>query len=218
MVSPKNMTHRNLLAIIQPVLRSSDAILSLKGFLKSTTMTMMYLWFLHFISTDFILFTLAHFLLAASASVLKTGSDASPKYVSAGSFWLFVDVYVCVCLPVDDVYWCSSPLCCLSNHAVLLVAGFLHKSPFPPYQRGFFCNDDSISLPYKGSTVSNTVLTAVGVTLPVVSVSPGVVQRENEWACTGSLSIQQIVGLSHLKTHHWLDSDSHSVGLNVSPH
>ncbi|TDH06265.1 hypothetical protein EPR50_G00129240 [Perca flavescens] len=52
---------------------------------------------------------------------------------------------------------------------VLLVAVFLHKSPFPPYQRGFFCNDNSIRLTYKGSTVSTTVLSAVGVTVPVVS-------------------------------------------------
>lgn len=60
---------------------------------------------------------------------------------------------------------------CVRDPAVLLVAAFLHKSPFPPYRRGFFCHDDSIGLSYKGSTVSNTVLTAVGVTVPVVSVS-----------------------------------------------
>ncbi|KAK5622466.1 Phospholipid phosphatase 3 [Crenichthys baileyi] len=68
----------------------------------------------------------------------------------------------------------------LSNHAVVLVGVFLHKSPFPPYQRGFFCNDESIRFPYKNSTVSTTVLTAVGVTVPVVSVSPGVVKQENK--------------------------------------
>nr|XP_020474041.1 phospholipid phosphatase 3-like isoform X2 [Monopterus albus] len=56
---------------------------------------------------------------------------------------------------------------------VLLVAVFLHKSPFTPYQRGFFCNDNSIRLPYKTSTVSTTVLTAVGVTVPVVSIIIG---------------------------------------------
>lgn len=60
---------------------------------------------------------------------------------------------------------------CVRNPAVLLVAGFLHKSPFSPYRRGFFCSDDSIRLSYKSSTVSNTVLTAVGVAVPVVSVS-----------------------------------------------
>ncbi|XP_015228492.1 PREDICTED: lipid phosphate phosphohydrolase 3-like isoform X2 [Cyprinodon variegatus] len=56
---------------------------------------------------------------------------------------------------------------------VVLVGVFLHKSPFPPYQRGFFCNDNSIRLPYKNSTVSTTVLTAVGVTVPVVSIIVG---------------------------------------------
>ncbi|XP_028283001.1 phospholipid phosphatase 3-like isoform X1 [Parambassis ranga] len=61
----------------------------------------------------------------------------------------------------------------LSNHTVVLVAVFLHKSPFPPYQRGIFCSDNSIRLPYKDSTVSNTVLTAVGVTVPVVSIIIG---------------------------------------------
>lgn len=71
---------------------------------------------------------------------------------------------------------CSS----VSNHAVVLVAVFLHKFPLPPHQRGFFCNDNSIQLTYKSSTVSNTALTAVGVTVPVVSVSPAAVRREEE--------------------------------------
>ncbi|KAM9718660.1 phospholipid phosphatase 3-like isoform 2-T2 [Menidia menidia] len=56
---------------------------------------------------------------------------------------------------------------------VVLVGVFLHKSPFPPYQRGFFCNDNSIRLPFKNSTVSTAVLTAVGVTVPVVSIIIG---------------------------------------------
>ncbi|XP_072220094.1 phospholipid phosphatase 3-like isoform X2 [Leuresthes tenuis] len=56
---------------------------------------------------------------------------------------------------------------------VVLVGVFLHKSPFPPYQRGFFCNDNSIRLPYKNSTVPTAVLTAVGVTVPVISIIIG---------------------------------------------
>ncbi|XP_056148738.1 phospholipid phosphatase 3-like isoform X2 [Lampris incognitus] len=55
----------------------------------------------------------------------------------------------------------------------VLVAVFLHKSSLPPYQRGFFCDDTTISLPYKSSTVSNTVLTAVGVTLPLATIIIG---------------------------------------------
>uniref|UniRef100_A0A1A8BBG5 Phospholipid phosphatase 3 n=1 Tax=Nothobranchius kadleci TaxID=1051664 RepID=A0A1A8BBG5_NOTKA len=56
---------------------------------------------------------------------------------------------------------------------VILVGVFLHKSPYPPYQRGFFCDDDSIRLPFKNSTVSTAVLTAVGVVMPVVSIIIG---------------------------------------------
>uniref|UniRef100_A0AAV2JTF8 Phosphatidic acid phosphatase type 2/haloperoxidase domain-containing protein n=1 Tax=Knipowitschia caucasica TaxID=637954 RepID=A0AAV2JTF8_KNICA len=56
---------------------------------------------------------------------------------------------------------------------VLLVAAFLHKCPFPPYERGFFCGDSSIGLPYKSSTVSTKVLAAVGVSVPVVSIVIG---------------------------------------------
>ncbi|KAI3375216.1 hypothetical protein L3Q82_021722, partial [Scortum barcoo] len=71
----------------------------------------------------------------------------------------------------------SDPLVCMyvyvSDHTVVLAAVFLHKSSFPPYRRGFFCNDNSIMLTYKSSTVSTTVLTAVGVTVPVVSIIIG---------------------------------------------
>ncbi|XP_028988370.1 phospholipid phosphatase 3-like isoform X2 [Betta splendens] len=56
---------------------------------------------------------------------------------------------------------------------VLLVAAFLHRAPFAPYQRGFFCADDSIRLPYKSSTVPSAALTAVGVAAPVVSIIIG---------------------------------------------
>lgn len=90
---------------------------------------------------------------------------------------------------------------CVSNHAAVLVAVFLHKSPFPPYQRGFFCNDNSIKLTYKSSTVSNTVLTAVGVTAPVVSVSPAVVLQDNERAYVGTGSVHPPVGVRHLRAH-----------------
>lgn len=84
---------------------------------------------------------------------------------------------------------------CVSNLTALLVAVFLHKFPFPPYQRGFFCSDNSIKLTYKSSTVSNTVLTAVGVTVPVVSVSPAVVLQENDKAYTGTHLVHPVVGL-----------------------
>lgn len=97
---------------------------------------------------------------------------------------------------------------CLSNHAVLLVAVFLHKFPFRPYQRGFFCNDNSIGLTYKRSTVSTTMLTAVGATVPVVSVSPAVVLQDNERTSVGGHSVHPMVFLWRLKTHNGFDSQS----------
>ncbi|XP_061787088.1 phospholipid phosphatase 3-like isoform X2 [Nerophis lumbriciformis] len=56
---------------------------------------------------------------------------------------------------------------------VMLVAVFLHKSPMAPYRRGFFCSDNSISVPFKSSTVSTALLTSVGVSVPVVSIIIG---------------------------------------------
>lgn len=40
-----------------------------------------------------------------------------------------------------------------------------------PYQRGFFCNDESIRYPFKESTVSSKVLYTVGLGLPTLIVS-----------------------------------------------
>ncbi|XP_032420591.1 phospholipid phosphatase 3-like isoform X2 [Xiphophorus hellerii] len=56
---------------------------------------------------------------------------------------------------------------------VVLVAVLLHKSVFPPYQRGFYCDDEGIRLPFKNSTVPTSVLAAVGFTLPVFSIIIG---------------------------------------------
>ncbi|KAK9532531.1 hypothetical protein VZT92_009911 [Zoarces viviparus] len=36
-----------------------------------------------------------------------------------------------------------------------------------PYQRGFFCNDESIKYPFHSSTITSTVLYTVGFTLPI---------------------------------------------------
>ncbi|KAG7241148.1 hypothetical protein INR49_025891 [Caranx melampygus] len=36
-----------------------------------------------------------------------------------------------------------------------------------PYQRGFFCNDESIKYPFHHSTITSTVLYTVGFTLPI---------------------------------------------------
>ncbi|XP_697507.5 phospholipid phosphatase 1 isoform X2 [Danio rerio] len=42
-----------------------------------------------------------------------------------------------------------------------------------PYQRGFFCNDESIRYPFHSSTVTSTVLYTVGFTLPICSMIIG---------------------------------------------
>uniref|UniRef100_A0A8C6TJJ1 Phospholipid phosphatase 3 n=1 Tax=Neogobius melanostomus TaxID=47308 RepID=A0A8C6TJJ1_9GOBI len=48
-----------------------------------------------------------------------------------------------------------------------------HNGVVRPYQRGFYCNDSSLYFPYKRSTVPSSVLTSVGLTLPLVSIVIG---------------------------------------------
>ncbi|XP_032624919.1 phospholipid phosphatase 1 isoform X1 [Chelonoidis abingdonii] len=54
-----------------------------------------------------------------------------------------------------------------------LPLGVLNLAKIKPYQRGFFCNDDSIKYPFHDSTVTSTVLYAVGFTLPICSIIVG---------------------------------------------
>ncbi len=42
-----------------------------------------------------------------------------------------------------------------------------------PFKRGFFCDDESISHPYKEDTITMFTVAFVGITLPVVVVSRG---------------------------------------------
>ncbi|XP_026800141.1 phospholipid phosphatase 3 isoform X2 [Pangasianodon hypophthalmus] len=56
---------------------------------------------------------------------------------------------------------------------VMLPSMVLHKSSIQPYQRGFYCTDDSIRYDYKNSTVPSSVLMAVGVLLPLASIVIG---------------------------------------------
>ena len=39
-----------------------------------------------------------------------------------------------------------------------------------PVKRGFFCNDEDLSHPFRESTVSNTILIVFGVGLPIVVI------------------------------------------------
>ncbi|KAF2976838.1 hypothetical protein EK904_014997 [Melospiza melodia maxima] len=50
-----------------------------------------------------------------------------------------------------------------------LPLGVLNLAKIKPYQRGFFCNDDSIKYPFHDSTITSTVLYTVGFTLPIFS-------------------------------------------------
>lgn len=56
---------------------------------------------------------------------------------------------------------------------VMLPSMVLHKSSIQPYQRGFYCTDDSIRYAFKNSTVPSSVLMAVGVLLPLASIVIG---------------------------------------------
>lgn len=56
----------------------------------------------------------------------------------------------------------------------------LHKTAaVAPYKRGFYCSDDSIRYTFKSSTVPSSVLVAVGILLPTISVSGKPPRREN---------------------------------------
>ena len=54
--------------------------------------------------------------------------------------------------------------------ASLLIVVFLFQSVGKPYHRGFFCDDESISKPFKDSTVSSSVAGVVGIILPMLAI------------------------------------------------
>ena len=61
----------------------------------------------------------------------------------------------------------------LLNLVVLLVIGaviLVLNEVVEPYQRGFFCNDESLSYPYHSSTISSLLLYLVGLLVPLVVV------------------------------------------------
>ena len=48
----------------------------------------------------------------------------------------------------------------------------IETSTIKPYQRGFYCHDESIKYPYKnGDTISDAVLCAAGILIAILSVS-----------------------------------------------
>ena len=48
---------------------------------------------------------------------------------------------------------------------------FALESPSLMFQRGFYCNDESIRYPYREDTISIGMLVAVGLLVPIVTVS-----------------------------------------------
>ncbi|KAF4108015.1 phospholipid phosphatase 1 isoform X1 [Onychostoma macrolepis] len=65
----------------------------------------------------------------------------------------------------------------LLDIACLILAGLplaaFNLGKIKPYQRGFFCNDESISYPFHPSTVTSAVLYTMGFTLPTCSMIIG---------------------------------------------
>ncbi|XP_015211280.1 phospholipid phosphatase 3 isoform X2 [Lepisosteus oculatus] len=56
---------------------------------------------------------------------------------------------------------------------VMLPSIVLNKAGVQPFQRGFFCDDDSIKYSFKRSTIPSPVLLAAGMILPVASIITG---------------------------------------------
>ncbi len=91
---------------------------------------------------------------------------------------LFSSVYVRV---TDLVLSFFSPSSCLSlsllpSFLVSFVASLpfliIETSTIKPYQRGFYCSDESIRYPRKeGDTISDAVLCGVGILIAIFSVS-----------------------------------------------
>uniref|UniRef100_A0A493T462 Phospholipid phosphatase 1 n=1 Tax=Anas platyrhynchos platyrhynchos TaxID=8840 RepID=A0A493T462_ANAPP len=78
---------------------------------------------------------------------------------------------VCVATLSDERTWSS-----VLNFSIWwagLPLGVLNLAKIKPYQRGFFCNDDSIKYPFHDSTITSTVLYTVGFTLPIFSIILG---------------------------------------------
>lgn len=91
--------------------------------------------------------------------------------------WVLHVWYLLPCM-FKNVFWFNHMYCFLFLLFLFflpptagLPLGVLNLAKIKPYQRGFFCNDDSIKYPFHDSTITSTVLYTVGFTLPILSVS-----------------------------------------------
>ncbi|XP_043544643.1 phospholipid phosphatase 1 isoform X1 [Chiloscyllium plagiosum] len=68
------------------------------------------------------------------------------------------------------------PFVCLDVICLILAGmpmGVINLFKVKPFQRGFYCDDESIKYPFKNSTVTSTVLYTVGLSLPISSIIVG---------------------------------------------
>uniref|UniRef100_A0A673N5M6 Phospholipid phosphatase 1 n=1 Tax=Sinocyclocheilus rhinocerous TaxID=307959 RepID=A0A673N5M6_9TELE len=79
----------------------------------------------------------------------------------------------------------------LLDIACLILAGLplaaFNLGKIKPYQRGFFCNDESISYPFHTSTVTSTVLYTVGFTLPICGLLVSIVNLIKQPFCVAHI-------------------------------
>lgn len=57
---------------------------------------------------------------------------------------------------------------------------------FRPYQRGIYCNDESISYPYRKDTISHGTMAAVTIICSIVIVSPRHGHRVSKYLCSSA--------------------------------
>ncbi|XP_068620485.1 putative phosphatidate phosphatase [Battus philenor] len=69
-----------------------------------------------------------------------------------------VTVFVLRKIVVDGFLFCALTFCI-----------YVTRSIWVPFERGFFCGDESLMFPYKDDTVSTTVLRVVGLGLPILT-------------------------------------------------
>ena len=75
---------------------------------------------------------------------------------------------------VNGIYLLNNIFVFLSLPSTVVLPALLFRLPgfdLPVFQRGFFCKDETISYPYKDSTVPSSVLYGVGIGVFAVIVS-----------------------------------------------
>ncbi|XP_041050763.1 phospholipid phosphatase 1 isoform X1 [Carcharodon carcharias] len=68
------------------------------------------------------------------------------------------------------------PYVCLDIICIILAGmplGVLNLFKIKPFERGFFCDDETIKFPFKNSTITSTVLYTVGLSLPISAIIIG---------------------------------------------